>query len=88
MDAVHLMRAKTGRSRIIKVEGTYHGHHDSVQVSVYPDPRGRGSGAPPASVPAEAGIPADIARLTVVVPFGDLDAVDGRSGSTRARSPG
>ena len=35
MDAVHLMRAVTGRPRIVKVEGTYHGHHDSVQVSVY-----------------------------------------------------
>ena len=37
MDAVHLMRAITGRDLIIKVEGCYHGHHDSVQVSVLPD---------------------------------------------------
>ena len=37
MDAVHLMRAVTGRSKIVKVEGSYHGHHDSVQVSVYQD---------------------------------------------------
>ncbi len=36
MDAVHLMRAITGRDLIIKVEGCYHGHHDSVQVSVLP----------------------------------------------------
>jgi glutamate-1-semialdehyde 2,1-aminomutase len=36
MDAVHLMRAYTGRDLIIKVEGGYHGHHDSVQVSVMP----------------------------------------------------
>ena len=35
--AVHLMRAATGRSQIIKVEGSYHGHHDAVQVSVYPE---------------------------------------------------
>src|SRR5215813_10858312 len=34
MDAIHLMRAITGRDLIIKVEGCYHGHHDSVQVSV------------------------------------------------------
>ena len=39
MDAVHLMRAITGRDLIIKIEGCYHGHHDSVQVSVAP--RGR-----------------------------------------------
>src|SRR5579875_1774060 len=38
MDAVHLMREITGRDLIIKVEGCYHGHHDSVQVSVCPDP--------------------------------------------------
>ena len=37
MDVVHLMRATTGRMRIIKVEGCYHGHHDSVEVSVLPD---------------------------------------------------
>ena len=37
MDAVHLMRALTGRDLIIKVEGCYHGHHDSVQVSVLPE---------------------------------------------------
>jgi glutamate-1-semialdehyde 2,1-aminomutase len=76
MDAIHLMRAATGRARIIKVEGTYHGHHDAVQVSVYPDLDEAGPPSRPLSVPAEAGIPREIARLTVVVPFGDLEAVD------------
>ena len=37
MDAVHLMRAATGRDRILKVDGGYHGHHDSVMVSVLPE---------------------------------------------------
>ena len=37
MDAVHLMRPFTGRERIIKLEGGYHGHHDSVMVSVQPE---------------------------------------------------
>ena len=41
MDAVHLMRAATGRDRILKVEGCYHGHHDSVLVSVLPEDRRR-----------------------------------------------
>ena len=36
MDAFHLMRVATGRSKVIKVEGSYHGHHDAAQVSVYP----------------------------------------------------
>ena len=47
MDAVHLMRSYTGRDLIIKVEGGYHGHHDSVQVSVMPDDRRRGPARPP-----------------------------------------
>ncbi len=48
MEAVHLMRAITGRDLIIKIEGCYHGHHDSVQVSVYPGPdqTGRPTGRP------------------------------------------
>ena len=37
MDAVHLSRGATGRDLILKIEGSYHGHHDAVMVSVYPD---------------------------------------------------
>jgi hypothetical protein len=52
MDAVHLMRAATGRSKIVKIEGTYHGHHDSVQVSVYNQPPEIGPADHPNSVAA------------------------------------
>ncbi|MEU8852312.1 aminotransferase class III-fold pyridoxal phosphate-dependent enzyme [Streptomyces sp. NPDC048564] len=77
MDAVHLLRVATGRPKIIKVEGTYHGHHDSVQVSVYPTPEQAGPAARPSSVPAAgAAVPEDLVRLTVVVPFGDVGAVE------------
>ncbi|HTZ92333.1 MAG TPA: aspartate aminotransferase family protein [Streptosporangiaceae bacterium] len=77
MDAVHLMRAITGRDLIIKVEGCYHGHHDSVQVSVCPDSADddRGPAASPHSVPSSSGIPSAITDLTLVVSFNDLDAV-------------
>ncbi len=75
MDAVHLMRAITGRDRIVKVEGTYHGHHDSVQVSVYADEPEIGPRDRPHSVPASTGIPGAIVELTSVVPFNDLDAL-------------
>ncbi|MGL5825435.1 MAG: aspartate aminotransferase family protein [Nocardioides sp.] len=75
MDAVHLMRAATGRDRIIKVEGCYHGHHDSVQVSVMPDPADIGPAARPNSVRAQSGIPQAVVDLVDVVPFNDLDAV-------------
>jgi len=75
MDAVHLMRSITGRDMIIKVEGCYHGHHDSVQVSVMPEPDEAGPEARPASAPSSSGIPGAITRLTLVATFNDLDSV-------------
>ncbi len=75
MDAVHLMRAFTGRDLIIKVEGCYHGHHDSVQVSVAPDLEEAGPAGRPVGVPASTGIPAGITDLTLVVGYNDLEAV-------------
>jgi glutamate-1-semialdehyde 2,1-aminomutase len=75
MDAVHLMRAITDRDLIIKVEGCYHGHHDSVQVSVAPEAEEVGSAHKPAQVPASTGIPRAITDLTLVVGFNDLDGV-------------
>lgn len=76
MDAVHLMRAVTGRDVIIKVEGCYHGHHDSVQVSVLPDPADIGPRERPIGVAGNTGIPAAIRDLVAIVPFNDLDAVE------------
>jgi glutamate-1-semialdehyde 2,1-aminomutase len=75
MDAVHLMRAVTGRDLIIKVEGTYHGHHDSLQVSVYQEPPEIGPADHPNSAPASAGIPSALTDLTLIVPFNDLAAL-------------
>jgi len=75
MDAVHLMRAITGRDLIIKVEGCYHGHHDSVQVSVTPEAEEVGPADNPAQVPGSAGIPEAIMRLTLVATFNDLGSV-------------
>jgi glutamate-1-semialdehyde 2,1-aminomutase len=76
MDAVHLMRAATGRDRILKVEGCYHGHHDSVMVSVYPDdPDEMGPADAPRGVPEGSGLPDAITGLVTVVPFNDLGAV-------------
>src|SRR6266849_4606571 len=72
MDAIHLMRAITGRDLIIKVEGCYHGHHDSVQVSVCPEPGEVGPPDRPAQVPSSTGIPQAIMDLTLVVGFNDL----------------
>src|SRR5690348_16866676 len=75
MDAVHLMRAITGRDLIIKVEGCYHGHHDSVQVSVMPDAGEAGPEGKPAQTPASTGIPDAFIQLTLVAGFNDIDGV-------------
>ena len=88
MDAVHLMRAITGRDLIIKFEGGYHGHHDSVMVSVWNED-GLGSAKQPKSVAAGSGIPQAIVDLALVAPFNDLDVVSqllrGERGSDRRR---
>src|ERR671917_1170877 len=75
MDAVHLMRAVTGRDLIVKIEGCYHGHHDSVMVSVANDIDDLGPAATPWSPPSGAGLPRAITDLTVIVPYNDLEAM-------------
>ena len=76
LDAVRLARAFTGKDALVKIEGSYHGHHDAVMVSVHPDPAEIGPRAHPVSVPQSAGIPGALLDLTVVVPFNDPDALD------------
>jgi glutamate-1-semialdehyde 2,1-aminomutase len=71
MDAVHLARGATGREVIVKIEGTYHGHHDAVMISVKPPADQMGVRERPNSVPYGLGYPADTPELTRVVPFND-----------------
>lgn len=85
MDAVHLARALTGRDLIIKVEGCYHGHHDSVQVSVLPEADEVGPRDHPTRVPGNSGIPAAIRDLVIVVPFNDAQAVERALAEHRGR---
>ena len=75
MDAVHLARGVTGRDLILKIEGSYHGHHDSVMVSVYPPLEALGDRDDPRSVPYGAGYPLALTELTRAVPFNDADAL-------------
>jgi glutamate-1-semialdehyde 2,1-aminomutase len=76
LDAVRLARGFTGRDRLIKMEASYHGHHDSLMVSVEPHPDKMGPAGSPASVPQSEGIPAGTVELTTVVPFNDLPALE------------
>ena len=68
MSAIRLARGFTGRDRIVKFEGCYHGHVDSLLVKA-------GSGALTLGQPDSAGIPASLAALTTTVPFNDLEAL-------------
>src|SRR4051812_23489370 len=76
MDAIHLARGLTGRDVIVKIEGTYHGHHDAVMVSVKPPADAMGPREQPASIPYGLGYPDAMTALTRVVPFNDADALE------------
>lgn len=67
MSAIRLARGFTGRERILKFEGCYHGHVDSLLVKA-------GSGVATLGIPGSPGIPKGLAELTVTVPFNDLAA--------------
>ena len=68
MSALRLARAATNRPRILKFEGCYHGHSDSLLV-------GAGSGVATLGIPGSPGVPAAFTELTVQAPFNDLSAV-------------
>ena len=68
MSAIRLARGFTGRDDILKFEGCYHGHADSMLVKA-------GSGVITFGAPDSPGVPADLARHTLTVPFNDLNAV-------------
>jgi len=68
MSALRLARAATGRDAFVKLAGNYHGHADAFLVAA-------GSGALTTGVPASAGVPAAVARDTLVAPYNDLDAL-------------
>jgi len=68
MSAIRLARGHTGRDKIIKFEGCYHGHSDSLLIKA-------GSGALTLGVPSSPGVPAGLAEHTITLPFNDMDAV-------------
>src|SRR5947208_17159172 len=68
MSAIRVAPGATGRDLIIKCDGCYHGHADSLLVKA-------GSGGATFSIPDSAGVPAPLAALTLTAPFNDLDAV-------------
>ena len=69
MSAIRLARAFTGRKFVIKFEGCYHGHSDGLLVKA-------GSGVATFGIPGSAGVPEEIAHLTLALPFNDTAAVE------------
>ena len=78
MDAIRIARAATGRETIVKVFGSYHGHHDYVMVSIGVPYDQIGDREHYASLPYGAGIPQAVVEMTVAVPFNDADAMERR----------
>lgn len=68
MSAIRLARAYTGRAKIVKFEGCYHGHGDAFLIKA-------GSGALTLGVPSSPGVPASVAGDTITAPYNDLEAV-------------
>jgi glutamate-1-semialdehyde 2,1-aminomutase len=88
MDAIRVARAATGRDTILKIEGSYHGHHDAVLFSVVPEAdvlglRGKVDGEAADSegdvyrtIPTSRGVPNAIVRDTLIVPFNSAEALE------------
>src|SRR5436309_13506932 len=76
MDALRLARAFAGRDKIVKIEGSYHGHHDTVLMSTKPSKEAAGPVERPNTVPASQGIPGDIKNNTIIAPYNDAEALD------------
>lgn len=69
MSAIRLARGYTGRKYIVKFDGCYHGHGDSLLVSA-------GSGVATLGIPGTPGIPEELAKLTIVLPYNNIEAVE------------
>jgi len=80
MSAVRLARGFTGREKVIKFDGCYHGHADSLLVKA-------GSGIATLGIPGSPGVPAKLAELTISLPFNDLVAFEAPPTSTEMISP-
>ena len=78
MDAIRIARGVTGRDTIVKIFGSYHGHHDYVMVSLGVDYDSIGDRFDLQSIPYGLGIPQVVADLTIAVPFNDAEAMERR----------
>lgn len=76
MDATRLARGATGRNKVVKLEGGYHGHHDELLISMKPSLDVAGPADAPHSVPASDGITPGVVADTIVIPYNNLEALE------------
>lgn len=76
MDAIRVARGFTGREKIVKFEGGYHGHHDDVLLSIQPPRDLMGPAEAPNTVPATAGLPRSRVAETVIAPYNQPDSLE------------
>ena len=76
MDAIRCARAASGKDVLLKIEGSYHGHHDAVMYSVVSSMDASGPADRPWSVPFSKGIPPGTSQYTMIVPFNDIPALE------------
>jgi len=76
MDAIRCARAASGKDVLLKIEGSYHGHHDAVMYSVVASMDAGGPADRPWSVPFSKGIPPGTSQYTMIVPFNDIPALE------------
>ena len=76
MDAIRVARGVTGRDKIVKVEGGYHGHHDEVMISMKPPLDKAGPADAPIPVPSTAGVTKAVLSDTIVIPYNNPEALE------------
>jgi glutamate-1-semialdehyde 2,1-aminomutase len=76
MDAIRVARGVTGRDKIVKVEGGYHGHHDEVMISMKPPLDKAGPADAPIPVPSTAGVTQAVLGDTIVIPYNNPEALE------------
>lgn len=78
MDAIRIARALTGRDGVMKIFGSYHGHHDYVMVDISLNVYDMGDRENYPSIPYGKGMPDAVTQMTIAVPFNDAPALERR----------